>query len=81
MADSVEEVGEARTIIEQRDSYGSHSGGGYDHCPEGIPVELALLSILGICLLAVVVFFLYRCWVSHFTSCTTVHIHAVPNTA
>jgi hypothetical protein len=56
MADSVEEVGEARTIIEQRDSYGSHSGGGYDHCPEGIPVELALLSILGICLLAVVVF-------------------------
>ncbi len=55
------EVGEARTIIEQRDSYGSHSGGGYDHCPEGIPVELALLSILGICLLAVVVF--YICWV------------------
>ena len=28
------------------DSYGSYSGGGHSSCPEGIPVELALLSIL-----------------------------------
>ena len=28
------------------DAYGSYSGGGHSSCPEGIPVELALLSIL-----------------------------------
>jgi hypothetical protein len=49
MAESVE-AGETRAL-EARDSYGSHSGGGYgSYCPEGIPVELALLSILGSCL-------------------------------
>lgn len=30
----------------RQDSYGSYSGGGYHSCPEGIPVEFALLSIL-----------------------------------
>jgi len=47
MEDPVEAV-EPRTL--SQDNYGSHSGGGYDHCPEGIPVELALLSVLGNCL-------------------------------
>ena len=28
------------------DAYGAASGGGHSSCPEGIPVELALLSIL-----------------------------------
>ena len=28
------------------DVHGSHSGGGHSTCPSGIPVELALLSIL-----------------------------------
>ena len=39
------EAGESRAL-EARDSYGSHSGGGGygSYCPEGVPVELALLS-------------------------------------
>ena len=42
------EAGESRAL-EARDSYGSHSGGGGygSYCPEGVPVELALLSVLG----------------------------------
>jgi hypothetical protein len=47
MAEDSIEAGESRTL-EARDSYGSHSGGGYgSYCPEGVPVELALLSVLG----------------------------------
>jgi hypothetical protein len=47
MTEDAIEVGESRAI-EARDSYGSHSGGGYgSYCPEGVPVELALLSVLG----------------------------------
>ena len=33
-------------MADRSDVYGSHSGGGHQSCPEGIPVELALLSIL-----------------------------------
>ena len=54
MADNATEAAGESRALEARDSYGAHSGGGYDSCPEGIPVELALLSVLGTrpCLMA-----------------------------
>ena len=33
-------------MADRSDVYSSHSGGGHQSCPEGIPVEQALLSIL-----------------------------------